>query len=262
MPLRALTLDDLTIEDERSLAGIALYPRLKRALRKVRKTFYVPDRDAPANWDRALFLNLTFWSATEGSEVLHVPSIAADVVAHAAWHHVVGSELARRTHGAKPTAEAMFLGESVASAFDLYLVGRLVARNPDSEFVTTQVPLMAERAEAAGVDEATFSEMIGAVADDPERAFADLRALLYDVSVGLLACTSPVDAQAELERWEGHRFGCLLHHYELSVWNLFARAWGATSPADTAVVTAFDQSLKACADPLAWLDRECLEPLL
>src|SRR5687767_15156680 len=42
MPLSAVTLDQLTIEDETSLASIEVYPRLKEVLRRAGHRFYLP----------------------------------------------------------------------------------------------------------------------------------------------------------------------------------------------------------------------------
>ena len=59
-----------------------------------------------------------------------------------------------------PSAGALFLAESIASAFDLYLVGRLLPNAPECDFVTTQVPLMAECAGDAGLPEPAFSALL------------------------------------------------------------------------------------------------------
>src|SRR4029453_17070196 len=146
----------------------------------------------------ALFLNLTYWSATEGADVLCDDHIPADVVAHVGWHEVVSRELARRQRPASlpagptapspPSAAALFLAESIASAFDLYLVGRLLPNAPECDFITTQVPLMAECAGEAGLPEAAFSPLLEEVVREPERAFEDLRALLFDAATALLTC--------------------------------------------------------------------------
>src|SRR5438132_294788 len=85
----------------------------------------------------------------------------ASVAAHAAWHH-----LAAKAVGASPPA-AMFLGESIASAFDLYLVGRLMGHASDSEFLATQVPAMSDAAAGAGVDEDAFEALLHGVTEDP-----------------------------------------------------------------------------------------------
>lgn len=262
MALRTVSLDELTIDDERSLAGVALYARLKRALTKGGHRFHVPDARTSVSWDRALFLNLTYWSATEGADVLQEPRIAADVVAHAAWHHVANDRLARLTGQSRPCVEAMLLSESIASAFDLYLVGRLLVSHPDSEFVTSQVPIMAECAEVAGLSDAGFEALMESVADDPERAFGELRALLYDASVALFACGDGPSAQRVLEGFEAHRFAALLHHYQLSNWILYGRAYGAPNAEASRAVGAVHEALKSAPDAIAWLDREWLEPLV
>jgi hypothetical protein len=158
-----------------------------------------------------------------------------------------------------PSAEALFLAESIASAFDMYLVGRLLPNAPECDFVTTQVPLMAECAGQAGASEADFSALLEGVVRDPERAFEDLRALLFDASTRLLGCSDVPRAQAVLEGLSDRRFAPLLHHYQLSNWILYARAYAARSPVDGAVASAVDQTLRQAPVSLDWLDRHFLE---
>ena len=43
---------------------------------------------------------------------------------------------------ASQSPEGFLLGESIASAFDMYLVGRLLGHSPDASFLETQVPAM------------------------------------------------------------------------------------------------------------------------
>ncbi|MEO6417848.1 MAG: hypothetical protein ABIP39_00475, partial [Polyangiaceae bacterium] len=148
--MQTFTLDQLTIDDERSYRHVGLYAGLKDALIRDKVQFFVlgekESKKAPtSSWDRALFLNLTFWSPEQPGDVLVSRHIPADVVMHAAWHHVTARAL-----GGKNTPESLFLGESIASAFDVYLVGRLIGHAPDSEFLRTQVPAMSEVAKAAG----------------------------------------------------------------------------------------------------------------
>jgi hypothetical protein len=246
-PLRALTLDELTIDDERALRHVELYDRLKRALRADGYRFRAPARGSELSWDRALFLNLTFWSAGDQGDVLVSEHVPADVVVHVAWHHV-----ARRALGpGAETARGLLLGEAIASASDLYLVGRLLGHAPDAEFLATQIPAMAAVAEANGLDEAAFEALLESVAAEPERAFEELRALLFDASTALLACASVTDASAALAKLEGARFEPLLHHFELSNWVLYARAYGRKD--DDSPVAETDAALRAAPDSLAWL---------
>jgi len=283
MELRAVSLDELTIDDEASVADVALYARLKRALGRSGHRFLIPAvAGAQASWDRVLFLNLTYWSGpagagagpagagssdgadtdggepdSAGADVLCDEHIPADVVAHVAWHLVAGRQLA----SGAPCAEALLFAEAIASAFDLYLVGRLLVDAPDCDFIATQVPRMAEAAGDAGLPAEDFTALMQAVCRDPERAFEDMRALLLDVATALLACRGAVEAERALGRFAAHRFMPLLHHYELSTWILSARAHAgppsstpdARSARAAAAVAAADRSLRKAPISLAWL---------
>jgi hypothetical protein len=271
MSMRILKLDELTIDDERSFGGVALYERLKQSLRRSGHRFQIPAAGEQASWDRVLFLNLTYWSAAEaGGDVLCDEHIPADVVAHVAWHALASRELSRAAGApsdgaslATPTAEALFFSEAIASAFDLYLVGRLLETQPESEFITTQLPPMSECAQEAGLSEEAFAALMTGVAGDPERAFEDLRALLWDAATALFACDGAAAAQAVLESLAGRRFAALLHHYQLSNWILYGRAYAARS-ADSGVdvdvdVRALDQTLRRAPVSLDWLAEHWIE---
>jgi len=252
MPLRTVSLEQLTIDDEAAFAGVPLYPRLKEVLRRSGHRFYVPAPGTPASWDRALFLNLTYWNGEEGADVLCDEHLAADVVTHIAWHHLVGEQVARAA-GAARSATAMLFAESIASAFDLHMLGRLWREAPGSEFVTTQVPIISEVAQEAGMTDDDFATLMTDVSDDPDRAFEDLRQLLFDAATSLLACRDVIEAQAQLERLAAHRFGALLHHYQLSNWILYSRAYATPAPAVDEVVRGFDARLRKEPAALRWL---------
>ena len=248
-------LDDLTIEDERSFRHVELYADLKEVLRRDGYSFRVLPH--AGSWDRALFLNLTFWGADEGGDVLVDAHLPADVVAHVAWHRLAANAL--RTRG-RPSVEALFLGESIASAFDLYLVGRLLGHSPKSTFLATQVPAMAEAADGADLGASGFEVLLGELARDPGAAFASLRELLSDATARLFACTDAEAALTTLDALASYRFGPLLHRYELANWVLYARAYG--DPAPCAKTRAVDAALRAAADPLEWLTDCWVRPAL
>lgn len=259
MKLRTLTIDDLTIDDERSFRHVGLYTDLKEVLRRDRYLFRVPE--GGASWDRVLFLNLTFWSPSDPADVLASDHIAADVIAHVAWHHLasralgLGAAAAGGTAAPAPlTADGLLLGEAIASAFDLYLVGRLLGHAPESEFLETQVPAMAEAAEAAGLSPEAFEALLSEVAAGPERAFEDLRSLLFDATTALVRCDSLPRAAELLDGFATRRFGPLLHHYELSTWILHARAHAAALDPDPAA-RAVDAALRGAPVSLDWLEE-------
>jgi DNA-binding transcriptional regulator YdaS (Cro superfamily) len=248
---QSLTLDELHLEDERSFRHVAIYDELKQALRRDGYRFRVPPRGSRVSWDRVLFLNLTFWDASEQGDVLLDDHLDADVVAHVAWHHLTQKALS----GAGISAGGLFLGESIASAFDLYLVGRLLGHSPDARFLETQVPSMAEAAEAAGLSEDGFEALLGEISADPDRAFEDLRELLFDAATTLVDCSSVSLAAEALARFDAHRFAPLLHHYALSNWILYARAHAPRSaPTIEPAVRAIDEALRAAPSAVDWLE--------
>ena len=248
MTFERRTVDELTIEDERSFRHVALYTDLKEVLRRASYPFRVLPKSLAGRADRALLLNLTFWGADAGGDILESDVLPADVVAHAAWHHLAAKALPGKS------AEAMFLGEAVASAFDVYLVGRLLGHAPKSSFLETQVPAMAEATESAGLDENGFEAMLEGIASDPECAFTDLRELLFDATTALFRCSSVDEASMALEAFDGHRFASLLHRYELSNWVLYGRAYGDATP--SAPARAIDAKLRSEKVPLDWLTAQ------
>jgi len=261
--LERRTLDALVIDDEASFDHVALYADLKETLRRDAYEFRVLPATSAGRWDRALLLNLTFWASGEGGDVLVDHRIAADVVAHVAWHHLAARALSgAKTAGVavRPTAEALFLGEAIASAFDVYLVGRLLGHSPHSAFLRTQVPAMAATAAAAGLSAAGFEKLLQRIAGDPERSFEDLRQLLYDASVALIGCATAGEGLAALTGFDGHAFAALLHRHELSNWVLYARAYGVPGCDPDEAVRAVDGVLRNEDDALAWLAKEWIEP--
>jgi hypothetical protein len=257
MPFTNKTLDQLDIDDEASFRHVGLYADLKRVLQRSSYTFRVLPEAMAGRWDRALALNLTFWDSDAGGDVLALSQIPADVVAHVAWHHLAARHL-RAAPGAKLTADALFLGESIASAFDLYLVGRLLGHAPESSFLETQVPAMQEAAMEAGLTEGDFERLIVEISHEPEKAFEDLRALLYDITRALFRAASAEAALEVFARYDAHRFGALLHRHELSNWVLYARAYAEEGEDPRAA--EIDGALREARDAVEWLTRRWVDP--
>jgi hypothetical protein len=262
------TVDQLSIEDERAFRHVPIYAALKEALRRDGYAFRVLPR-AFARWNHALLLNLAYWGGDggQGGDVVESVRVPADVVAHAAWHHLAARAVRgslRATSSAPPSSEALFFGESIASAFDGYLVGRLLSASPRCAFLATQVPAMAAVARDAGLSAKRFATLLETMARDPEGSFESLRELLYDTSLALVAAPDAGKAHAILVGAAAHPFGALLHRYELSNWVLYARAYaGAEARAHGREVTrvrTFDEALRRAGSPLAWLSSALFGP--
>lgn len=253
-PLRSLGLDDLTLTDEGSYRHVGIYRELKQAMSARGLRFLVPTEGSGVDrYGSVLLLNLAFWQPEDVAEVLVDDVLAADQLAHNAWHRLAHAALGEHAR----TADAILLAESIASAFDLYLVGRLVGHAPDSEFLETQVPAMREAAENAGVDAAGFEAIVERAVANPEQAFEQLRQLLFDTSTALVRARGVEEAAAILAIAAKHPMGALLHHYELPTWVLYARAYASSAEPSDAVRT-IDRELRGAADPIDWLERHWL----
>jgi hypothetical protein len=86
--------------------------------------------------------------------------------------------------------------------------------------------------------------MLGTIAADPDRAFEDLRALLFDATCALSACNGADEALVALASFEEHRFASLLHRHELSNWVLYARAYANAAPGPDERARAVDRALR------------------
>jgi hypothetical protein len=251
--LKAVTLSALTIEDEVSFRHVGLFADLRSILEASRYEFLIPADGSTMAWDRALFLNLSFWDENDPRDVLCDAELPADVLMHVAWHHLGNRFLA-------PSPEAELLTESIASAFDLYLVGRVLGHAPDSSFLATQVPNMGDVAESAGLEDDEFETLLEEVAADPDRAFEDLRALLFEVTTRLVEVEDPERAFDVLASLETHRFTPLLHHYELSTWITKARLQKAVPKISKSEnrqnATEVDELLRRAPSSIDWLEAQ------
>ncbi len=269
-----VNLESIAIDDEADFRHVGLYADLRSIVLGAGKRALVLPESGVTSWDRASFLNLCFWD--EGTaDVLSEPVLAADVLMHVGWHHLAHEAL-------RPGPEAGLLGEAIASAFDLYLVGRLLGHRPEAAFLESQVPRMLEAALAAGSSEEDFEAILAFASESPEQAFEELRQLLFDASCALSHPLSPDAAATTLERFDAHRMGCLLHHFELSTWVLrarierleerLARAEASSPPvssspapcsaAERAGIDAaeLDRALREAPDSIALLERLWVEP--
>ncbi len=254
LAFRKVTLDALRVTGARELRDDAYYPKLAELLRRDGYSFRIGPKTSAG---RALLLNLSFWNPDDNADVLVGSSLPADVVAHVAWHHA-----ARKSLGdTGATVDGMLLGESVASAFDLYLIGHLLRDAPDAEMLQSQVPALSDVAADAGLSARAFTKLLEELADDPARAFAELRQLLFDVATQLVRCQGIDAAAAALHQFAGHRFYALLHHYNVSNWVLHSRAYGGRVPARVErLVARIDAELRGCGSELTWLSDQWLSP--
>lgn len=252
-----VTLEALTIEDERAFTHVPLYAPLAQVVRDAPVRFRVaPPGSAQASWARTLFLNLTFWHSDGSSDVLSERRIPADVVAHVAWHHLAQQALPSPA----PCAESMLLGECIASAFDLYMLGTLLAVGEECDFLVSQMEAITTALEDAGYDERDARARFERAASDPDAAFESLRGLLFDVSTALLDARTLDEATAVFDRFDAHPDAPLLHHYELSNWLLHCKAYAQPDASAAQRARSLHETLRAAPSSVDWLDAHWLQP--
>lgn len=253
--LLRVQLQDLVIPDEAAYAAFPLWDRLKSRLVAHQVEMFLADPAGPlTHWADTALINHSLRLPKGATEILHDRTVPADALMHTAWHHAGLSAMG----GLAGTAEGLLLGESVASAFDAYLVGSLLHTESERpSALDTQVPAMAEVAAAAGGTQEDFEALLHRMAEDPEGSFEELRELLFDVSVGLLYADGVDRAEEVLAGVHGHVFAPILHHYDLAIWVLYARAYG-TDLQEHAGIRKIDARLRAEAHPLQWLETHWL----
>lgn len=252
--LNRIPLTALTIVDEDDYSRIPLYAKLRGVLVDANAHYLVAPPGALARWDQVLLLNLTFWKPDEQDDVLVDRMLTADALMHRAWHHVAHRALGE----ASTTRQGLAMGEAIASAFDLYLVGTLLRTRPGAEMLQTQVPAMADAAVEAGLSEEEFEALIAQVASDPTGSFESLRSLLFEVTYALSNCHDVEQAAAVLLRHAEHPLAPLLHHYELTNWTLYSRVYARAG--NSKPVEDLHVALSSSDDSLAWLASHWLSP--
>ena len=245
--LQQVPLSALRVEDEHDFAGISLYGRLKRVLLDAGVQYRVVAAGSElARWDHVLLLNHGFWSPEQPDDVLEGRVLTADVVAHRAWHHLVAQALG----GGARSVEGLMVGESIASAFDAYMLGSLLRDRPRAAMLETQMPAMTDAMSEAGLSEGDCSALLTRFADDPHVAFKQLMGLLYEVGTALCHCEDAEAAAAVLVAASSHPLAPLLHHYQVANWVLYSRAY-ASEDADGSTAAALAAELLSTEDPLS-----------
>ena len=247
MSMQSVPVSELTIVDEQSFETLALYRALRTRMDEADPVFLITDPNGDEG-ERARLLNLGFWDPSSFMEVLTEPVITADQLAHNALHHCGYGALG----DAARSLEGLLLVESIASAMDIYWLGRLLAEAPYAEFLESQVPAISEAASGAGASSEEFADLLQLAAENPPKAFGDLRSVLFDTALGLTRAVDVHEADRVLREQSTHQWSVLTHHYAITNWILFARINGSHT-SDTKSVLDLDQRLRGVKNPVTEL---------
>ena len=163
----------------------------------------------------ARLINLVHWDVDARREYVDGTGIHADQVIHLAVHHVL-SHLS-----GSDTPHAMLFAECLASATDLYLVGKLARVGHETDFVRDTLESFGMYYDMYAGDENAMETLITSLVDAPFQAMVRAADYLYRFGGRLL---NPTVEYVPLRDMESHYYYPLTHHYNMANWMLTIRA--------------------------------------
>ena len=215
MPPEVLTIEALEVfeEDRFRRAGIELYDLAFGFLRRTGVQF----RILPQGMGLSRVVNHLIWQADHHLEFLDGKIIHPDQVIHVATHCL----LDRLWPEAGP--ERLLLAETLASATDLYLLGKLMRAGEEATFLEDTLGSFDYYFELYGSTSPPLEELLQTIHDAPFRAMMDLSDYLFRFCLPFLRGT--IDEQTLTRSVEKNQpFYPLIHHYHVTNWILNLRA--------------------------------------
>lgn len=189
-------------------AGIDLLTYCERVLRAKKVGAVVLD-SAPGV---ARIINLLSWSVNDRREYLDQPEVFADQVIHFAAHQVVAE-----VWGAETPASMLF-AEAVASACDLYCLGKLSAAGVETEFMADTLASFADYYEQYAAEEEDYESVLERLLEGPHEAMAELAEFLYDTGAQLCRAKDEAEMAEVLIPLADEIWYPMLFHYQVVHW--------------------------------------------
>lgn len=177
----------------------------------------------------ARLVNLLFWRAGERREYVDGSALYADQVIHLALHQLVDT-LVSRSH-----PRGSLFAECLASASDVYLLGKLMGGGEETDFLRDTLASFGTYYEMYAHGEGDLERIIRQLRDDPFAAMTGLASFLEFFCLTLLESDTGEEARQKLLPLTTHRFYPLVHHYHTANWVLSLRnrfTGAAPPPAD------------------------------
>lgn len=212
LPLDALQLIDADIYTR---AAIPLLEPAKTLLKRKNVQAAVLEGQV----GRARLVNLLAWDPSDHLEYLDNNSIEADQVLHFAMH-----QLAEHTWGSARAVD-LITAEALASAVDIYLLGKLAEAGEEPGFLIDTLDSWGFFYEQYA-DEDRLKQLLQNMIDDPFASFQRLTRFLIKATLPLLRLNDGTALSKHLAECEAEDFYPLLHHYNVTNWVLAVRARG------------------------------------
>ncbi len=193
-------------------AGVTLLEKAV-ALLRAEGTLFLP----LGNNGLSRLMNLLYWRAEAKREYVDGESVYADQVVHFALHQLV----ATRVSANHPRVD--LFAECLASAADVYLMGKLIQAGIESEFMQETLTSFGAYYEMYAQDERHFQRLLEQTGETPFTSMLELIDYLERFCLVLLKPGEADAAQAELLPMTAHFFYPLVHHYHVANWVLTLR---------------------------------------
>ena len=160
-------------------------------------------------------VDLLNWRAGARCEHIESRGIFADQAVHFAIHHVLEGVLG----GRQP--QTVLLAECVASASDMYLLGKLSEAGEETGFLSETIESYCSYYEMYAAEAEQLEHLLSAFLDDPFKTMAETAIFLFSFGTALLG---PNWNRAVLTEMTANPYYPLVHHYNLTNWILSIRA--------------------------------------
>ena len=209
MNTNIVTLEEMAVVEEDAFrrAGLDLLGHSRRMLKDLRIA------RVPEGRGIARLVNLLQWDVGEHMEYLDGEVVAADQVVHFAMHHIWDQKLGS-DHPLK-----MLFAECMASASDIYLVGKLSHAGEETDFLADTLESFGSYFEMYSSEE-ELEELVIQVVEEPFETMIEAARYLFELGSCLLEQVIDMD---KLILFQDHLFYPLAHHYNISNWVLTIR---------------------------------------
>ena len=172
----------------------------------------------------ARIANLLLWEAGKGQEFIDGHGIYADQLIHSAIHQLLEHVL-----GSKHPLNMLF-AECLASASDIYLLGKLSQAGQETDFLHDTLESYGSYYELYAHQDEDFVTTLNAIRRKPFETMIALADYLFEFCEPLLYPQTVRDSTLPLVMAERCHFYPLVHHYNISNWILTIRGKHAKPP--------------------------------
>ncbi len=172
----------------------------------------------PEGRGTARLASLLSWQVAERLELLDEACVASDQLVHFALHQMVDRRLGH------DDPYAVLLAETIASASDLYLLGKLAATDREPAFLVDTMESFSAWFELYAGDPDDLERLLASTVADPYAAMRSLCRYLLAATAPLLYPRDERSVTDTLTKAARDRAYPLLHHYNTTNWVLSIRA--------------------------------------